>query len=144
MSKAFALIVALFALFVVPAQAGDAHKLALQISDNTPEKMNAVLNVAANVSKYYSDKGQEVEIQIVAFNAGLHMLRADTSPVKERIAPMSLENPGLAFIACGNTQANQAKAEGKPVTLISEAKVMPSGVVRLMELQKQGYAYIRP
>jgi uncharacterized protein len=72
------------------------------------------------------------------------MLRADTSPVKDRIAPMSLENPNLKFIACGNTQANQSKAEGKPVTLISEAKVMPSGVVRLMELQKQGYAYIKP
>jgi len=28
--------------------------------------------------------------------------------------------------------------------LLSEAKVVPSGVVRLMELQKQGYAYIRP
>ena len=72
------------------------------------------------------------------------MLRADTSPVKDRIAPMALENPSITFIACGNTQANQSKAEGKPVTLLSEAKVVPSGVVRLMELQKQGYAYIRP
>ena len=44
---------------------------------------------------------------------------------------MSLENPNLAFIACGNTQANQSKAEGKPVTLLREAKVMPSGVVPL-------------
>ena len=54
---------ALFAaLFVVPLVCGSAiaaeeHKLALQISDNDREKMNAVLNVAANVSKYYSDKG---------------------------------------------------------------------------------------
>ena len=64
--------------------------------------------------------------------------------MKDRIAPMSLENPNLVFIACGNTQANQSRAEGKPVTPLSEAKVMPSGVVRLMELQKQGYAYIRP
>ena len=47
-----------------PAAAMEKHKLALQISDATPEKMNAVLNVAANVSKYYSDKGDEVEIEI--------------------------------------------------------------------------------
>ena len=59
----------------------EKHRLALQISDNDPAKMNAVLNVAANVSKYYSDKGDEVEIQIVAFNAGLNMLRQDKSPV---------------------------------------------------------------
>jgi intracellular sulfur oxidation DsrE/DsrF family protein len=57
---------------------------------------------------------------------------------------MSLEMPNLTFAACGNTQANMTKAEGKPVTLLSEAKITPSGVVRLMELQGQGYAYIRP
>ena len=57
---------------------------------------------------------------------------------------MSLQNPDLTFAACGNTQANQSKAENKPVTLVDEAKVTPSGVVRLMELQKQGWAYIRP
>ena len=143
MRPALAALAALL-LFALPSLADGPHRLALQISDNDPDKMNAVLNVAANVSKHYSDKGEEVEIQIVAFNAGLHMLRADTSPVKERIAPMSLENPNLKFIACGNTQANQSKAEGKPVTLIAAAKVTPSGVVRLMELQKQGFAYIRP
>src|SRR4029078_7314491 len=78
------------ALLLVPlafaqASAGEKHKLALQISDNDPDKMNAVLNVAANVSKSYFDKGEEVDIQIVAFNAGLNMLLADTSPVKPRL-----------------------------------------------------------
>ena len=71
------------------------------------------------------------------------MLRSE-SPVKERISVMALENSNLIFAACGNTQANQSKAENKPVVLVSQAKVTPSGVVRLMELQKQGYAYIRP
>jgi len=120
------------------------HKLAIQVNQNDKAVMDLALNNAKNVIDFYKAKGETVAIEIVAYGPGLHMLRADTSPVKERIAPMSLENPGLAFIACGNTQANQAKAEGKPVSLISEAKVMPSGVVRLMELQKQGYAYIRP
>jgi intracellular sulfur oxidation DsrE/DsrF family protein len=30
------------------------------------------------------------------------------------------------------------------VTLVSEAKVMPSGISRLIELQQQGWAYIKP
>ena len=113
MSKAIALIVALFALFVVQAEAGEAHKLVLQISDNTPEKMNAVLNVATNVSKYYSDKGQEVEIQIVAFNAGLHMLRDDTSPVKPRLESFKQGMPNVSFIACDNTLHSMTRNEGK-------------------------------
>ena len=120
------------------------NKVAIQVNQNDKAVMDLALNNAKNVLDYYKEKGETVAVEIVTYGPGLHMLRADTSPVKERIAPMSLENPNLRFIACGNTQANQSKAEGKPVTLISEAKVMPSGVVRLMELQKQGYAYIRP
>jgi intracellular sulfur oxidation DsrE/DsrF family protein len=120
------------------------HKVAIQVNQNDKAVMDLALNNAKNVIDYYKAKGETVAIEIVTYGPGLHMLRADTSPVKERIAPMALENSNLAFIACGNTQANQSKAEGKPVKLLSEAKVMPSGVVRLMELQKQGYAYIRP
>jgi intracellular sulfur oxidation DsrE/DsrF family protein len=120
------------------------HKVAIQVNQNDKALMDLALNNAKNVIDYYKEKGETVAIEIVAYGPGLNMLRADTSPVKERIAPMSLENPNLAFIACGITQANQSRAEGKPVTLISEAKVTPSGVVHLIELQKLGYAYIRP
>jgi uncharacterized protein len=120
------------------------HKVAIQVNQNDKAVMDLALNNAKNVVDYYKSKGESVAIEIVTYGPGLHMLRADTSPVKDRIGPMSLENSNIAFIACGNTQANHAKAEGRPVALISEAKVMPSGVVRLMELQKQGYAYIRP
>src|SRR3989304_4727261 len=92
----------LLPLALGPTHAAEKHRLALQISDNDPAKMNAVLNVAANVSKYYSDKGEEVEIEIVAFNAGLHMLRADTSPVKPRLKSVQHGMPHVSFKACEN------------------------------------------
>lgn len=120
------------------------HKVAIQVDENNAAVMNLALNNAKNIIDYYKSKNETVAVEIVTYGPGLHMLRTDTSPVKDRIAPMALENPNLTFIGCANTQANQSKAEGKPVTLISEAKMSPSGVVRLMELQKQGYAYIRP
>ena len=144
MTKAFVLIVALLALLVVPAQAGEPHKLALQISDNTPEKMNAVLNVAANVSKYYSDKGQEVEIQIVAFNAGLHMLRDDTSPVKPRLQSFKQSMPNVSFIACDNTLHSMTRNEGKEPPLVENAEHVEAGVVRLIELSEKGWTIVRP
>jgi uncharacterized protein len=126
------------------AEAAKIHKVAIQVSENDKAQMNLALNNAKNIADYYKSKGETVLIEIVTYGPGLHMLRVDTSPVKDRIGPMALENPNLKFIACGNTQANQSKAEGKEVTLIPEATVMPSGAVRLMELQAQGYAYIRP
>ena len=120
------------------------HRLALQISDNTPDKMNAVLNVAANVSRYYSDKGEEVEIEIVAFNAGLHMLRDDTSPVKARILGFRKSMTNVSFKACKNTMDAMAKNEGKPVVLIPETDVVDAGVTRLIELSESGWTIVRP
>jgi intracellular sulfur oxidation DsrE/DsrF family protein len=37
-----------------------------------------------------------------------------------------------------------AKREGKEIPLIKEAKSVPSGVIRLIELQEQGWSYLRP
>src|SRR5438477_303623 len=108
------LLAGLLALASVPALAADkVHHLALQISDDTPEKMTAVLNVAANMSRYYSGVGEEIEIRIVAFNAGLNMLRTDRSPVLARLNSISESLPNVAFEACGNTRETMARNEGK-------------------------------
>jgi intracellular sulfur oxidation DsrE/DsrF family protein len=120
------------------------HKLALQISDNDPAKMTTVLNVAANVSRYYTGKGEEIEIEIIAFNAGLHMLREDTSPVKDRIKVFSESMPNVVFDACNNTIQGMTKKEGKEPVLVSAAEIVPAGVVRLMELNDAGWTVVRP
>jgi intracellular sulfur oxidation DsrE/DsrF family protein len=120
------------------------HKIAIQVAENNPQLMNLALNNASNIVSHYKKAGEKVVVEIVTFGPGLHMLRDDTSPVKQRIQQMALENPEMTFAACANTQANMKRQENKDITLISEAKMTPSGVVRLAELQGQGYAYIRP
>jgi uncharacterized protein len=141
---------ALFAalLFVplafAPAGAMEKHRLALQISDNDAVKMNAVLNVAANVSKYYSDQGDEAEIQIVAFNAGLNMLRQDKSPVLDRLKSFKQGMPNVAFMACENTLETMTRNEGKEPPLVDNAVRVKAGVVTLIELGEKGWTIIRP
>lgn len=146
MAAAFFVLMGLFTIVIAqPAAAGGkTHYLAIHVDDNDKGKMNMALNNAANVTKYYEAKGEKVEIEIVAYGPGLHMYRADTSPVKTRIAAMSLEHENLKFSACGNTMKGMTKKEGKKPVLIGEATVVPSGVVRLMELQEQGWTYVRP
>ena len=68
-----------------------AHKVAIHVDENDPKRMNMALNNVANIRKFYDSKGEKIEIEVVAYGPGLHMLRADTSPVKDRIAVMSLE-----------------------------------------------------
>lgn len=139
----FAVLIAL-PLACATAGAGEKHKLALQISDNDPAKMNAVLNVAANVSSYYSDKGDEVDIRIIAFNAGLHMLREDTSPVKPRLKSFRQGMPNVSFVACDNTLESMARNEGKEPALVENVERVKAGVVTLIELGEKGWTIVRP
>ena len=120
------------------------HRLILQVNTNDPAMMNLALNNATNVAQYYQDLGEKVEIEVVTFGPGLHMLRDDTSPVKARISTIALSTPAISFKACGNTQGNMSKAENKEIALIPEATVVKSGVVRVMELQEKGWTYVRP
>ena len=132
-------------LVAAPALASDKpHRLALQISDGDEHKMNAVLNVAANVSRYYSDKGEEVEIRIVAFNAGLDMLLADRSPVLTRLKSFKQGMPNVTFDACMNTLDSLTRKEGKEPPLVENANRVPAGVVTLIELGEKGWTIVRP
>jgi intracellular sulfur oxidation DsrE/DsrF family protein len=125
-----------------PAQ--KSHHLVLQVNSNEPAMMNLALNNATNVAQYYKDLDEKVSIEVVAYGPGLHMLRDDTSPVKARIETIALSTPEISFKACGNTQENMRRAESKDIPLISQAKVVKSGVVRVMQLQEQGWAYVKP
>jgi intracellular sulfur oxidation DsrE/DsrF family protein len=120
------------------------HRVVLHVDQNDPAVMNLALNNASNVIEYYQARGEEVAIEIVAYSQGLHMLREDTSPVKDKIKELRKKLGTVAFAACGNTKGRMEETEGKKMTLIPEAVVVPAGVVRLMELQEQGWSYVKP
>jgi intracellular sulfur oxidation DsrE/DsrF family protein len=126
----------------IPEKTG--HRLVLQVASNEAGTMNLALNNATNVAEHYRASGEKVEIEIIVYGPGLHMLRDDTSPVKSRIASLSQSSPNISFMACNNTQQNMQKQESKDIPLVPEAKIVKSGVVRVMELQEQGWTYVRP
>jgi uncharacterized protein len=138
----------LWIAFTCAGLAADAkpHRIAIQVDQNDPQVMNLALGNANNVIEYYRDKNEEVDIDIVAYGPGLHMLRADTSPVQDRVRRLKdMIFPGkIQFSACNNTRQGMEKAEGHPIALLPDATVVPSGVVHLSELQEQGWTYVRP
>jgi uncharacterized protein len=122
------------------------HRIAIQVDQNDPQVMNLVLNNVSNIIEYYRDKGQDVRVEVVAYGPGLNMLRDDTSPVKDRLKQLKdLSFPSeLTFSACNNTKQAMEKHEGHAITIVPQASLVPSGAVRLMELQEQGWSYLRP
>ena len=141
-------LAALLSLALVTGATAESkpHRIAIQIDQNDPQVMNLALNNAAHVIEYYRGKNEDVDVEIVTFGPGLHMLRADTSPVQDRIRRLKDEVfPGTVQLsACNHTKLGMEKAEGHAISIVPEATVVPSGVVRLMELEEQGWSYIRP
>lgn len=123
-----------------------SHRIAIQVDQNDAAVMNLALNNATNVIQYYREKGEVVDVDIVTYGPGLHMLRADTSPVQDRVKALKdLAFPSkIQFSACNNTKEGMEKKEGHAIEVLPDAVIVPSGVVRLMELQEKGWSYIRP
>jgi hypothetical protein len=137
------------AIFAMPAYAADSakpHRIAIQVDQNDPALMNLVLNNVSNLTEYYHSKGEQVQIEVVAYGPGLNMLREDKSPVKDRLKRIKEGSfpSTVNFSACHNTMMGMEKAEGHPIPIVAQASVVPAGVVRLSELQEQGWSYIRP
>jgi len=125
---------------------GKSHRVSIQVDQNDPQVMNLALNNATNVIEFYRGKKEDVEVDIVTYGPGLHMLRADTSPVQDRIKQLkAMAFPAkIQFSACNNTKQGMEKTEGHAISILPDATIVPSGVVRLMELQERGWSYVRP
>ena len=138
----------LTASLAAPAYGADtkSHRVSIQVDQNDPAVMNLALNNVSNIMEQYKSKGETVEIEVVTYGPGLHMLRADSSPVQDRIKQIVDASfpSNVKFSACGNTKDGMEKREGKAISIISQAAIVPSGAVRLIELQEQGWTYLRP
>jgi len=122
------------------------HRLIVHVGGGTPSQMNAALSNIAATAEHYAEIGKTVAIELVANGPGYAMLRDDVSPVKARIAETHRKYPFVVFSACQNSRRGVAKAEGKTVEQIveiPEATDVAAGVVRMIELQEQGWSYVR-
>jgi uncharacterized protein len=120
------------------------HHVVIQVTQNDPALMTIALNNAENLTNYYQQKGERLQLEFVAYGPGLHMLRSDTSPVSDRIKRFAEKNKQVTFSGCGNTLNTQSKQENKELTLLPEARIVPAGIARITELQEQGWTYVRP
>lgn len=118
------------------AQKSERHKLVIQVSENDPAVWNLALNNAENVQEALGK--DKVDIEIVAYGPGLNMLK-DDSKVAARLNAALDHSVGL--LACGTTMR---KMKVTKADLAAGVKVVPGGVVHIMQRQNEGWNYIRP
>ena len=115
------------------------HKVVIQVSSDDARTQTIAMNNAVNLQKALGM--DNVAIEIVAYGPGLSML---IGGAKQSQRVSSLAQQDIVFSACGNTMKKVERKDGKPVILSEGVTVVPAGVLRIMELQEQGYSYVRP
>jgi intracellular sulfur oxidation DsrE/DsrF family protein len=114
-------------------------KVVLQVSQNDAERWNLALNNASNLLEIFGQG--KVRIVVVAYGPGLKMLLANTS-VAARI--QSLDAEDVEFDACYQTMLGIQRQTGHMPELVPQAVVVPGGVVRIMQLEENGFDYLKP
>lgn len=142
MKRSAAILATVCAMFIGATTAVHAepkHKIVIQVSSNDEQTQQLALNNAVNLQKEYGPSN--IAIEVVAYGPGLSLLTSNSTQA-DRV--QSLATQDITFSACANTMKGVTKKTGKEPKLIGGVKVVPAGVGRILELQEQGYAYLRP
>ena len=140
MKKIILSLLLLTAIFNQTISAGEKiHKVVIQVSTDDARTQKIALNNAVNLQKLY---GQDnVQIEIVAYGPGLKML-TKKNIVSGRVASLAMSD--IKFSACMNTMGKIHKKTGHSPVLTDGVGKVKAGVARIIELQEEGYSYIRP
>lgn len=135
------LLSSLLAVSCASQPTGDGvHRVVIQVSTDDPRTQIIALNNAINLQKVYGPG--KVQVEIVAYGPGLTLLTRNSRQAK-RIADLVMYDE-FKFSACGNTIKKIKIRKGREPKLIEGVSVVDAGVKRIIELQGQGYAYVRP
>ena len=158
--KLYILILSMIvAVFVMPTFAysddEEAVKVVYHADFADPRRFSAMLTSINNMVTYYQDELVDYDVKIVFVAHGVRFITDDRltdTPFAEdeKLAErrMSLKNrlmslhdvQGVGLELCNITRSEINLANDK---LYDGVEMVPSGVVRIAELQRQGYAYIK-
>ncbi|MCK5663461.1 MAG: DsrE family protein [Thiotrichaceae bacterium] len=129
-------------LLIAPGlvQAAD-RKMVIQVNtkDATTQKM--AINSAKNLKKLLGK--ESVDVEVVVYGPGLSLIKSSGSNADKVTALMS--DYGVKISACkGALKAYAKRHGGRELDIVEGVTKVATGAIRILELQEQGYAYLRP
>lgn len=118
------------------AKVSAKEKVAFQISDADPKRLNIALSAAKNAQNTYGKHNTVIEF--VAFGPGVALLTLE-SEAGQRIDEAI--KSGIKIVVCEATMQSMKLTEAD---MLPGLNYVPGGILELMQKQKEGYAYILP
>ena len=116
------------------------HKVFFHLTESDPQRAKAVLTNVQNFVDVVGWKNIEA-LELVVHGPGLRPFVAKGIDPEVKAQVEALLTGGMSMGACQITMRRQSI---RPEELVEGLTPIPSGVVRVMELEEKGYAYIRP
>lgn len=128
-----------------PAQASvlaPEHKVVILIDSDDEKIMGHAISYSMNISRAYGSRNEKVKIEIVANGTGIKLFRADTSTLRRPLAMLKEALPDVTFSMCDSSRQIAEQKEGHAIGLVPDARSVPFGIGRVVELQEAGWSYI--
>ena len=116
----------------------DPHRVVMHVNSSDEKIQRGALN---NIRHLYQEVGREhLLVELVVHGAGLTLLTKKASTLATELAQLKTDYD-VEFTACSNTM----KAMNLTVRdLVEQVDRAVPAMVRLMELQEEGWVYIKP
>ena len=112
------------------------YDLIVHVDDNDPKRLNLAFN---NVANYSAAIEEEFRVVMVTNGPAVQLFTKEHAELAARGAQLMVA--GLTIRACKNA----LKAFNiDPADLWEGVEVTDAGIVEVVKLQREGYAYIRP
>ncbi|MGC8492639.1 MAG: DsrE family protein [Syntrophobacteraceae bacterium] len=113
-------------------------KVVFHLDLNDLERMNIALNNLFNLLK--DPFGKDAQACVLA-NAQAVRLFAKNAALSTEARIRELQEKGVRFLLCNNSLTALGLGREK---LVEGCETVPAGVVELIRLQQEGFAYIKP
>ncbi|QSZ41161.1 hypothetical protein GJV85_03215 [Sulfurimonas aquatica] len=151
-------------MMVVPSSANDNDEddvvnIVYQCDFADPKRIHLMLNTMNNVVKHYNKNMIQYDLNLVALGPCLQYVMKDfkgtgfvKKPYQDHGGPSGNGTAGrisslkqtagdsLTIYACGNTME---KKNVKPEQILDFVELTPAGIIKAIDLQRDGYAYIK-
>lgn len=113
------------------------YDLVIHVDDNDPKRLNLAFNNYANYAAALP--GEDYRVVMVANGPAVQLFTRAQGELGARAAQLMAQ--GLKLCVCNNA----LKAFGVDAAdLWDGVEVVPAGVVEVVRLQREGFAYLRP
>ena len=139
LARKMAVLLAL--MFLIPSLSFAAdRKMAIQINSNDSLTQKMALISARNLKAVLGK--DKIDVELVVYGPGLSIIKSENKNAF-RVQDL-MQKYGLKVSVCEGTLKGYAKRHGSEAEIISGVTRVPTGAIRLLELQEKGYTYLRP